>query len=204
MEAEIYRKKTLILNELLKIIPFEGCNDHALAIALDNAKLPREYADLLFPAGIKDLFDFYADETIAKMIMKVNELILPNMKVRDKILRSIQILFAINLEHKQALKRMVAYFLIPTHIKQGVKLTWRAADKIWYNIGDKSIDYNFYTKRLILAKIISASFIFWLNDESDNYENTEKFIAKKIAATSKIGELKKVVKKIPFVRLLFR
>ena len=47
---------------------------------------------------------------------------------------------------------------------------------IWFGINDKSTDFNFYTKRLTLAKIILRTLFVFVKDESADLMATKKFI----------------------------
>ena len=67
---------------------------------------------------------------------------------------------------------------------------YRTVDNIWYLAGDKSTDYNFYTKRFILACVYYSTLIYWLKITDNNLEKTKKFIEKSIKNTSIIPKLK--------------
>jgi rpsU-divergently transcribed protein len=43
-----------------------------------------------------------------------------------------------------------------------------------------STDFNFYSKRITLAKVITRCFLFYVNDESDNSLKTQNFIDSQI------------------------
>ena len=46
---------------------------------------------------------------------------------------------------------------------------------MWRTSGDSSTDFSFYTKRVILSGVYVSTLMFWLNDETDNYETKVKF-----------------------------
>ena len=46
------------------------------------------------------------------------------------------------------------------------KILFKIADEIWFLSGDKSTDYNYYTKRIILMKIYALTFSFFVFDDS--------------------------------------
>ncbi len=73
--------------------------------------------------------------------------------------------------------------------KVGVML-FNISDEIWYLSGDKSTDFNYYTKRFILMNIYSASFFYFLSDNSVEYSKTREFIDKQISNVLKFGKLK--------------
>ena len=60
-------------------------------------------------------------------------------------------------------------------------------DAIWHGIGDRSTDYNFYSKRLLLAGVLSSTLVFWLDDQSEGHEATWAFLERRIDEVMKIG-----------------
>ena len=70
----------------------------------------------------------------------------------------------------------------------------KIADFIWIAIGDKSTDFNFYSKRLTLSKIILQTFAIFIKDESTDLENTKKFIDLQIEKVMKFEKFKAKIK----------
>ena len=58
-----------------------------------------------------------------------------------------------NQDEKNVIKRTYFTLLLPHHSKLGLKSLYNTVDQIWYLVGDKSTDFNFYTKRGILLGI---------------------------------------------------
>ena len=53
--------------------------------------------------------------------------------------------------------------------------------------GDRATDYNYYTKRLLLAGVLSSTTLFWLNDRSEGHEATWAFLERRIDEVLKVG-----------------
>ena len=75
------------------------------------------------------------------------------------------------------------------------KILYKVADNIWFLSGDKSLDFNYYSKRFILMNVYLFSYNFWLKDESNNLGDTKSFVEKQISNVLKFGALKKKIKK---------
>ena len=75
------------------------------------------------------------------------------------------------------------------------KTLFQIADEIWFLSGDKSTDYNYYTKRFLLMKIYALTFSFFMFDRSQNFQNTRKFLEKQIELVLGFGKLKNKFKK---------
>ena len=71
-------------------------------------------------------------------------------------------------------------------------MLYRTCDEIWRVSGDTSNDFSFYTKRLILSGVYTSTLLFWINEDSNNFENTEKFLDRRLKNVSSIGKIKKV------------
>ena len=72
------------------------------------------------------------------------------------------------------------------------KLIYNVASNIWYDIGDKSIDFNFYTKRLILYNVLKNSLFYW--NKSLDLKKTLVFTENQVKFFGKIGKYKSIGK----------
>ena len=73
-----------------------------------------------------------------------------------------------------------SYLMMLQHAPLAAKLLYRTVDAIWYAIGDRSTDFNFYTKRGLLAAVYSATVLYWLNDKSPDCAATWSFLDRRI------------------------
>jgi ubiquinone biosynthesis protein COQ9 len=62
-----------------------------------------------------------------------------------------------------------------------MRLTYRTVDTMWRAAGDTATDWNFYTKRILLAGVYGSTVLFWLNDESKGFAETWGFLDRRIA-----------------------
>ena len=82
----------------------------------------------------------------------------------------------------------------PCNLIFSKKLLFKISDDIWNFSGDKSLDFNYYSKRIILMKIYFSSFRFWINDHSIKKKQTDEFVNDQLKITSKIGKYKSLFK----------
>ena len=73
------------------------------------------------------------------------------------------------------------------------KISLNYSNKVWFLLEDKSVDFNFYTKRFILSQILINTLIYWRGAE--NIEKTKDFIIGQIAALGKFGYYKSRINK---------
>eukprot|EP00088_Acartia_fossae_P035897 TRINITY_DN37018_c0_g1_i1.p1 TRINITY_DN37018_c0_g1~~TRINITY_DN37018_c0_g1_i1.p1 ORF type:complete len:298 (+),score=51.33 TRINITY_DN37018_c0_g1_i1:32-925(+) len=80
----------------------------------------------------------------------------------------------------------------PQHIPTSVGYLQTLCDDIWHRAGDKSADLNWYSKRMLLAGIVSSTEVFMLQDASPEYKETWTFLDRRfedIAGIPQIGRL---------------
>ena len=69
---------------------------------------------------------------------------------------------------------------------KGISLKF--SNGVWFSLKDKSVDFNFYTKRIILSKILINSVLYWRG--SNSHKKTQEFINKQIDLLGKFGYYK--------------
>ena len=61
---------------------------------------------------------------------------------------------------------------------------------MWSVAGDKAEDYNYYSKRSLLAAVWTSTFLFWLEDRSDGFRDSWAFLDRRIGDVMQIGALR--------------
>ncbi len=93
---------------------------------------------------------------------------LPSKKVRARISAAVLARLQVLAPHKEAARRAGAFLTLPPHATLGMTLLYRTVDAMWRAAGDTSTDFNFYSKRAILAGVYSATLMRWFNDDSED------------------------------------
>ena len=57
---------------------------------------------------------------------------------------------------------------------------------MWHAAGDTATDFNYYTKRALLAGVYGATLLCWLDDRSPGFEDTWAFLDRRIADIMRI------------------
>ena len=193
---KINRNK-ILLRLLKNITEYEDFDD-ALLSTLSQLKINQDkFYDIkqdLLPKGLSSL--------MKELNLIINQVIdkeqkpsrFKNYKINEKIKYFVirRLMVFQNLVDKRKFFKKI---LKPNMIFSSNKTLFKIADEIWFLAGDKSTDYNYYTKRVILMNIYAITFSFFVFDNSKDLERTKKFLDKEISAVLKFGNLKNKLKK---------
>jgi ubiquinone biosynthesis protein COQ9 len=185
LDIETTRRR--LLDATLNHVPFDGWTLTALQRAAADLDLDAATAVNAFPGGAAELIAFHSEEADRRMLDELQPLDLPAMRVRDRIAAAVRLRLEQNAEHREAIRRALAFLALPQNGPLGLKCLYRTVDAMWYAAGDTSTDYNFYTKRLLLSGVYSSTLLFWLNDESEGSAETWAFLSRRIDEVLKIG-----------------
>ena len=172
--------KTHIANNNLKQNTFKDISN--------KYKLDLNESELLFPEGNVDLIKFALkklNSELEEYCKKIDLIRLPTHKRIRKVLLSK--IFLMN-KDKRFYRNIFLNLLIPKRYFSLPKQLYKSVDQIWFISGDSSVDFNFYTKRLILAGIYSRIMLFFFNN--DNQVDLEKILDEDLKRVSKIPEIK--------------
>ena len=59
-------------------------------------------------------------------------------------------------------------------------LLWDYSSQVWYKAGDKSTDYNHYTKRILFNTVYASTELFMLTDKSKDFNATWEFLDRRL------------------------
>ena len=194
MKSEILKNKRLkILSKAKKHIPFDGWNEKIFSTVANNLKIPIDEIHALFPNNYIDLLKLYLEDSENKMLIDSKKLNISNMKINKKIYEIILFRIKKNLNNKQLIRKTFIALSSPKNSLLGMSSLYKTVDNIWFVAGDNSSDFNYYTKRLILAGVYTSVLLYWLNDDSKNLIKTENFLNKQLKKTSFIKKIKKSI-----------
>jgi ubiquinone biosynthesis protein COQ9 len=169
-----------VLAAALPHAAFDGFIDSVLQKAGDEAGVSRTDLARLFENGPISLVEFYSVHTDAQMESRLQAMDLKAMKIRERIATAVKTRLAILKPQKEAARRAATLLSLPTHASLGAKLVYRTVDAMWRAAGDTSTDFNFYTKRGILAGVYGSTAMRWFNDTSEDEKPTDEFLAARI------------------------
>jgi ubiquinone biosynthesis protein COQ9 len=172
--------KAAVVAAALPRIPFDGFTDAVLGAAIADAGVDTRDAARLFAGGVLDLVEAYSEIADREMEERLASLDLAAMKIRERIATAVKTRIAVLRPHKEAARRAAAFLTLPPHAGRGLTLLYRTVDAIWHAAGDTATDFNFYSKRAILAGVYSATLMRWFTDQGEEEAETDAFLARRI------------------------
>ncbi len=196
-------RKALVDAALVHVV-FDGWSDATLNAAIQDTGVDPGLAKQAFPRGPVDLALAFHFDGDAQMVQALNLTNLEEMRYSARVAHAISTRLHIAAPHKEAVRRGLTFFALPTHAADGARAVWHTADAIWNALGDTSLDVNWYTKRMTLGAVYSACVLYWLGDESDGHADTEAFIKRRIEDVMQIEKAKAGFRKSGFGKVFTR
>ncbi|MFZ1991415.1 MAG: COQ9 family protein [Alphaproteobacteria bacterium] len=189
-------EKRAILEAALIEADFDGFSLETLRRGADKAGISRDMQRLAFPRGVMDLVAYYSKSADSAMLEALKAHDLSALKVREKIALAVRLRIDALAAHKPAARRAVQFLTLPQFAPEGMRNLYRAVDTIWRAIGDASTDFNFYTKRALLAGVFTTTLMRWFEDQSEDSRATWEFLDARIENVMQIEKAKAQARKV--------
>ncbi len=167
-----------LLAVALPHVAFDGWSEATFLAAAAEAGLTPAEARVHCPRGALDLACDYhraCDRAMRDALVAED---LAARRFRDRVARAIR--HRLSVADREIVRRGVTLFALPQNALTGSALLWETADSIWTGLGDTSRDVNWYTKRLTLSAVYSATVLYWLGDQSEGQAATWGFLDRRI------------------------
>jgi ubiquinone biosynthesis protein COQ9 len=170
-------------------------------VGAEDAGLDRAAAHQAFPGGVIEAIEFHSKQADKRMLAALEAADLSHMKVREKVAFAIRTRLEQNAQHREAIRRALVILAVPVYAGISLSSLYRTVDTVWHGIGDTSVDFNFYTKRMLLAGVYSTTLLHWLEDSSEGFETTWRFLDRRIDDVMRVpqflGQFKKMFEGFP-------
>jgi ubiquinone biosynthesis protein COQ9 len=172
--------KRAVLEAALPRLAQDGFTEKTLNYAAASVGVDASSLARLFPNRELDLVDAFSEWADDTMEAVLKELPLTEMKIRARIKAAVSARIIALRPYKDAERRAAAFLTLPQNASTALTILYRTVDRMWRLAGDTSTDFNFYTKRLILAGVYSSTMLRWFNDTSEDEKATFEFLDARI------------------------
>ena len=166
-------------------------NNFNISSILKKNSISEEDFYYFFPDKTKSLCNFFLSNLQLKLEKKIKNKIKNEKSISKRVNFILFELISLLNEDKDISLYFLNYISRkPTYLK---KISIKFSDRVWRLLEDKSVDFNYYTKRLILSQILINSTLYWRG--SNDLNKTQIFIEKQIFLLGKFGYYKSNFKK---------
>jgi len=180
--------KDRILLEALEEAAFDGWRWSIVEQSAEKAGFEKDMAMAVFPEKMEDVMLHFSGWADRQMIAALQQDDFSGARVRDKIEAAVLARLEVLKDHKEATRKAMAWWSGPSKIPDGGKIVWKTADHIWDWAGDTAEDYNHYTKRALLSGVLTTTMLRWINDDSDDHQETRGFLKRRIDNVLTVGQ----------------
>jgi len=180
--------RLIILEKALPLVPFEGWSEHTLKQAAKEAGIDELTLQRTFPGGVKQLVVFFLLTEDAKLEQAFANGELDNLRMGERIETIILQRLQDWLMLREVIRKTISKQSLSCTAPQSI---YRTVDLMWKLAGDKSSDFSFYTKRATLFTLYSAVVLYWLNDESEDLQDSKIFLKNRLGDIASFGKFKK-------------
>lgn len=187
-----------LLQSILHQVAFDGWSRTTLVNGAQSLGLSEGHISLAYPHGVRDVvaaFSIWANQQMLAQIAA--EKLYDRMRIRDKISYAVRARLETLAQHREAMRQLCLWYALPHHTPEAVKNLAQLCDIIWRTAGDTSTDFNFYSKRALLAYVIKTTTLFWLTDDSEEQKASWEFLDRRIAEVLQIGKMTNQLRDLP-------
>jgi ubiquinone biosynthesis protein COQ9 len=182
-------EKDALLEAILPDIVFDGWSARALRAAGAKLDLDAESIAAIVPGGVDELALWLDDWADRRMEAALAAQDLAGMRTSQRIIAGVRTRLEILAPYREAVRRAITRKMTPFGIGHAAHAVYHTVDTIWHAAGDTSVDFNFYTKRGLLAAVYSGTVLYWLDDNSEGHADTWSFLERRIATVLKLPKL---------------
>ena len=146
-----------VLDAALNLAETSPWNATLVLRAAEAAGLSLADADLLLPAGPSDLAALLSRRHDRLALSRLAAFDSGALKVRERIRLGVQTRLDVSLADETAVRRASVFLARPDHLVLAASLAWETADGLWRWAGDTATDENHYSKRAILAGLLTST-----------------------------------------------
>ncbi len=201
MTDDLRDTRDRILLATLPHVAFDGWTRKSLAAGVADAGLSPDMALRAFPDGIPEMVDHFADWADRRMLAELARIDAAALRIRDRVAAGVRARLGALTAHREAARRAMSFLALPPNAPLAARLLWRTVDAMWYAAGDNATDFNYYTKRGLLAAVYASTTLCWLADNSEDFADTWAFLDRRIADVMKVpaykARLKEALERLP-------
>ena len=189
-QSDIRAQRDQLITAVVMHVPFDGWTRAALLRGAEDIGLDKSDAQALYPGDARDMIAWHSQMADRRMMAALEKADLDSLKIRERIATAVMTRLEQNAQDREAIRRGLAILSKPQNAGLALQLLYRTVDDMWFAAGDRSTDWNFYSKRMLLSGVYSSTLMVWLNDQTEDFSETRAFLDRRIENVMQIPKLK--------------
>lgn len=181
-DANTSKIKAQILNAALDFVPAHGWSKQAISMGAESISYSSAAAGM-FPRGGVELVYYFYKQCNEKLVEYLKTEVHGTEKVQNPAefaKKAIEVRLRMLIPYLKHWPQAMGLMTLPPNVPTSLANVLTLVDDICYYAGDRSVDFNWYTRRLGLASIYKATELYMLQDNSTDFERTWKFLARRM------------------------
>lgn len=183
-----------VLECMLPHVATFGWSKQALLQGTLDAGLDAIQQHQLFMGDPNNALEYYLGKLDREMEHNLQQLDLSSMRIKDRVASGVMIRLKKAGNHKKVADQTFRHLMNPMNVLIAQRSLCHTVSTIWHAIGDKSTDFNYYSKRFLLGGVYTATLIFWLKDDSEDATATRAFLNRRLDQVLVIPQVKQQIK----------
>jgi ubiquinone biosynthesis protein COQ9 len=179
-----------LVTAMLPDVAFDGWTRRALRAAADKIDIVPAEAMALFPRGAPDMIAVFSRWADREMLLRLTAESAEAASLSHRVSLALRLRFEVLLPWREAVRRGLSVLALPHNAPLALRLLHDTVDAMWRGVGDHPTDFSYYTKRATLAGIQAAATLYWLDDRSPNFADTQAFIERRLGDLHRVGGLR--------------
>ncbi|XP_031827881.1 ubiquinone biosynthesis protein COQ9, mitochondrial isoform X1 [Nomia melanderi] len=195
---EDYEKniKSKILSASLQFVHDLGWSQQAISAGAESIGYPGVIHGL-FPNRGADLVQYFyltCNNELNKVLKEQARVTEDNPTKEKKTLETqlqdaVKIRLKMVIPYKKTWPQALALMTLPPNVPKSLANLLTLVDDICYYSGDRSVDINWYTRRIVLAGIYKTTELYMLQDNSEDNKQTWNFLERRIKEAMQIQSI---------------
>ena len=186
-----------IIDAALPHVPFDGWTLRAMRQGAASIGEDAGAALRAFPDGAVDMVREYNRMLDRRLAEALAGRALDKLRVRERVTVGVATRLELMAPNREAVRRALTVLALPLNVPVGLRCLYDTVDLIWRAAGDTATDWNFYTKRALLAGVYSSTVLYWLDDRSENFSDTRAFLDRRIADAMRLPQALASLRRFP-------
>ncbi len=186
--AEADRER--LIAAILPDIAFDGWTRRTLRSAARRIGMNPAEAAALFPRGAPDLIAAFSHWADRQMLERLAAAAPEPASLSRRVALALRLRFEVLLPWREGVRRGLSVLAMPHNAPLAMRLVYDTVDAVWRAAGDSATDFSFYTKRATLAGLHAAAMLYWLDDRSPDFAETQAFVERRLAGLHRLTGLR--------------